>query len=79
MGNKIIVCGGNGAGKSTLGEYLAKQLGYKFMDIENYYFPKKSIEYPYEIAWTREEAAYHLLSDMKKFDYSYYSSRRYKA
>ena len=48
MGNKIIVCGGNGAGKSTLGIYLASQLGCKFLDIEDYYFPENQTERPYE-------------------------------
>lgn len=50
--NKIIVCGGNGAGKSTLGKYLAEKLGWKFIDIEDYYFPPSNTDYNYEAART---------------------------
>jgi len=65
MGSKILVCGGNGAGKSTLGRYLAGQLGYRFADIEDYYFPKPAIDYPYRHARTREEVGALLLSDLR--------------
>ncbi len=68
MANKILICGGNGAGKSTLGRKLAQRLGWKFMDIEDYYFPKNNTDYNYETARTREEVASLLLEDMKKHD-----------
>lgn len=68
MGNKIIVCGGNGAGKSTLGKQLAQQLGWKFMDIEDYYFPEKNADYDYATARTRDEVADLLVEDMQKYD-----------
>ena len=64
---RIIVCGGNGAGKSTLGKVLASELGYKFEDIENYYFPKENPKYEYSDSRTREEVAKFLLADMKKY------------
>ena len=67
MYNKIIICGGNGAGKSTLGKALADKLNYKFMDIEDYYFPKSESDYPYDAARTREEVSALLLEDMKKY------------
>lgn len=67
MYNKIIICGGNGAGKSTLGKALADKLNYKFMDIENYYFPKSESDYPYAVARTRAEVSALLLEDMKKY------------
>lgn len=66
MCNRIIVCGGNGAGKSTLGENLAKELNYKFMDIEDYYFPKTGTDYIYSNVRSREEASALLLEDMKR-------------
>lgn len=66
MANRIIICGGNGAGKSTLGKYLAAQLGCKFMDIEDYYFPKKEGEYPYEEVRTMQEVSERLLADLKR-------------
>ena len=67
MHNKIIICGGNGAGKSTLGKALADKLNYKFMDIEDYYFPKSESDYPYDTARTREAVSALLLKDMKKY------------
>jgi len=62
---RIIVCGGNGAGKSTLGKALARELEYKFNDIENYYFPKENPEYEYSVSRTREDVAELLLADLK--------------
>lgn len=66
--NKIIVCGPNGAGKSTFGQYLAKRLGAKFMDIEDYYFLNPAADYPYAYARTTEEVRDLLLADMKRYD-----------
>lgn len=68
MSNKIIICGGNGAGKSTLGKNLAKELKYKFMDIEDYYFPKTDMDYCYTNARTRDEVGALLLRDMKRYN-----------
>ena len=64
---RIIVCGGNGAGKSTLGKSLASELGYKFEDIENYYFPKDNPEYEYAVSRTREEVTELLKADLKQY------------
>ena len=47
MKNVIVVCGLNGAGKSTLGKALAEKLNYRFIDIEDIYFPKDNPEYKY--------------------------------
>ena len=47
MINVIIVCGLNGAGKSTLGKALAEKLNYRFIDIEDIYFPKDDPNYMY--------------------------------
>ena len=66
--NKIIVCGGNGAGKSTLGRKLAQELGWKFMDIEDYYFPPNNTNYNYSEARTKEEVIDLLLQDMKRYN-----------
>lgn len=68
MGNKVIICGLNGVGKSTLGKNLAKALDYKFLDIENYYFPKNNTDYYYCNALTRDEVQTSLLNDLKKYD-----------
>ena len=68
MANRIIICGGNGAGKSTLGKTSACELGWKFMDIEDYYFSKNNTDYNYTAARTREEVAELLLQDMKRHE-----------
>lgn len=57
MGIGIIVCGLNGAGKSTLGRALAEKLQYRFIDIEDLYFPKTDPHYLYASPRTREEVA----------------------
>ena len=41
----IIVCGLNGSGKSTLGRALAQELGWRFIDNEDLYFPKDDPDY----------------------------------
>jgi len=55
MGRGIIVCGLNGVGKSTLGRALAGRLGWRFLDIEDLYFPKNDLEDPYAAPRSREE------------------------
>ncbi len=54
MEPEIIICGGNGAGKSTLARALATALGLRYLDIEDYYFPKGNTDY--NPATTRSEA-----------------------
>ena len=49
----ICVCGLNGSGKTTLAGALAKELNFKHMDIEQYYFT--SADNPYSSSRTREE------------------------
>lgn len=65
MYQKIFICGLNGAGKSTLGRALAADLGYQFMDIEDYYFPKTDPNYLYASPRTREEVEELLKTDVK--------------
>ena len=66
MGIGIIVCGLNGCGKSTFGKALADKLNCKFMDIEDYYFPKTNNNYIYASPRTRAEVAELLYDDLKK-------------
>ncbi|MBE6632509.1 MAG: hypothetical protein E7623_07410 [Ruminococcaceae bacterium] len=65
---KILLCGGNGAGKSTLGRMLSKKSGYRFMDIEEYYFPSPSNDYAYAQPRTKDEVTTDLLRDMQAYD-----------
>lgn len=66
MNRRIIICGGNGSGKSTLGKALAHVMGIKFMDNEDYYFPKRESGYKYDRALTREEFIPILQNDMEQ-------------
>jgi len=65
MRQGIIIFGANGSGKTTLGKELAQILGFKHMDIEDYYFEKSEI--PYTIAHSREECVGLMLSDIEKY------------
>ena len=60
----ICVCGLNGSGKTTLASALAKELNFKHMDIEQYYFT--STDNPYASSRTREEVERLLLADIEK-------------
>lgn len=49
----IIIFGANGSGKTTLGRELAGLLGFRHMDIEDYYFEKSEI--PYTVKRSRKD------------------------
>lgn len=66
LNRRIIICGLNGSGKSTLGKALADALGIRFMDNEDYYFPKKGLDYKFEYALTKEELIPVLQRDMEQ-------------
>ena len=53
MLNGIIIMGLNGCGKSTVCRELAQRLGYKRIDVEDYYFLDSQI--PYTVSRTYEE------------------------
>lgn len=56
MSNVIIVCGLNGAGKSSLAKALAEEMNYRFVDMEDLYFPKNNPNYLYSNPRSFEEA-----------------------
>ena len=60
----ICICGLNGSGKTTLGAALAEKLGFKHMDVEDYYFTRT--DNPYASARTRDEVEVLLLEDIKQ-------------
>ena len=79
MNKGIVIFGLNGAGKSTLAHALAMKLGYREMDVEDYYFPQqresrmRSMEgmgdeshggIPFALSRTQEEVQRALIRDM---------------
>lgn len=68
MKNVIIVCGLNGAGKSTLGKALAEELNYRFIDMEDIYFPKDDPNYMYSNPRPFEEVERILLNIISEND-----------
>ena len=60
----ICICGLNGSGKTTLAGALSKELNFKHMDIEQYYFTFS--DNPYLSSRTREEVERLLLEDIKQ-------------
>lgn len=61
----IIIFGANGSGKTTLGRELAGLLGFRHMDIEDYYFEKSEI--PYTVKRSRKDCLELMLSDIEKY------------
>jgi adenylate kinase family enzyme len=59
----ILVCGLNGAGKTTLARELARLLGYKHMDSEDYWFHES--DFTYSNPRTLDECVSLMLRDMK--------------
>jgi len=62
--NGIIVFGANGSGKTTLGRELARILGFKHMDHEDYAFLESEI--PYTRPRPRDECVRLMLSGIEK-------------
>lgn len=60
----IIIFGPNGSGKTTIGRELARILGFKHMDIEDYHFAPSDV--PYTIERTREDCLNLMLGDIEK-------------
>lgn len=60
----ICLCGLNGCGKTTLAKALAETLGFKHLDIENYYF--STDDNSYSSPRTREEVETLLQNDIKE-------------
>jgi len=60
----IIVFGANGSGKTTLGRELARLLGYKHIDIEDYAFDESEV--PYAKPRSRDEYTNLMLADIEK-------------
>lgn len=51
MAMGIMIMGSPGAGKTTLGKMVAKELGYTFVDIDEYIW-RKDTEVPFLVMYT---------------------------
>lgn len=54
MATGIMIMGSSGAGKTTLGELLAKELGYTFVDIDEYIW-RKDTDIPFSAMYPKEQ------------------------
>lgn len=61
----IIVFGANGSGKTTLGRELARILGFRHIDHEDYAFHKSDI--PYTNPRSKEECTARMLADIQRY------------
>lgn len=65
MEKGIIICGLNGCGKTTAGRAVAERLGFRRMDVEDYYFLESKI--PYSVSRTKEEVRSRMWADIQKY------------
>lgn len=61
----IVVFGANGSGKTTLGHKLSEALGFKHIDVEDYYFDKSDIYYQNPRA--KDDVIRLMLTDIKQY------------
>ena len=54
MATGIMIMGSSGAGKTTLGGLVAEELGYKFVDIDEYIW-RKDTEIPFSAMYSKAE------------------------
>ena len=64
MEQGIIICGLNGCGKTTAGREVAQRLGFKRMDVEDYYFPASAV--PFSVSRTKDEVRALMWADIQK-------------
>ena len=67
MGIGIQICGLNGCGKSTLGRALAEKIGFHFIDNENLYFTRASIDEPYNNPKSRVDVERLLIEEVGRY------------
>lgn len=68
MATGIMITGAPGAGKTTLGELLAKELGYAFLDIDEYIW-RKDTEIPFSQMYSKNEKISRLMGAVSACDH----------
>ena len=61
MATGIIITGPSGAGKTTLGQAVAKELGYTFVDIDEYIW-RKDTKPPFSVMYSKTEKTDRLMA-----------------
>jgi len=68
MATGIMIMGSSGAGKTTLGELVAKELGYTFVDIDEYIW-RKDTEIPFSAMYSRSEKISRLMDAISQCEH----------
>ena len=68
MATGIMIMGSSGAGKTTLGELLAKELGYTFVDIDEYIW-RKDTNIPFSAMYPRPEKISRLMDAISQCEH----------
>lgn len=63
-----MITGSSGTGKTTLGELVAKELGYLFVDIDEYIW-RKDTEIPFSAMYSKSEKIIRLQKAISKCDH----------
>lgn len=68
MAAGIMIMGSSGAGKTTLGELVAKELGYTFVDVDEYIW-RKDTEIPFSAMYPRSEKISRLMDAISQCEH----------
>ena len=68
MASGIMIMGAPGAGKTTLGELVAKELGYTFLDIDEFIW-RKDTEIPFSEMYPKNEKISRLMDAVSACDH----------
>lgn len=68
MARGIMIFGPSGVGKTTLGRMVAEQLGFKFVDIDDYVW-RKDTKIPFSCMYPRGEKISRLMDAISQTDY----------
>ena len=68
MATGIMIMGSSGAGKTTLGKLVAQELGYAFLDIDEYIW-KKDTATPFSAMYSRSEKISRIMDALTKCEH----------
>ncbi len=68
MATGIMIMGSSGAGKTTLGKLVAKELGYTFVDIDDYIW-RKDTEIPFSAMYSKAEKISRLMAAISQCEH----------